>query len=356
MSLVHDVMGISMESSYNSNSYNIEDPIDDTTESVLFASHECMIGMVAIEAAVAKFEGQTAVAILKTNDSYEKQRLVSTYEGFVSDAWEKLKEWIRKAYETVKRWLQKIWTKIKQGADMVKAFFTKYGNVLRQKDTSGLQVMWCKIKIDGGESVRDQALKYIDTKIKDVEDINYGSNGNKAHEHLRTLLDKVHTFRKEMIDAIYIGSKGQEAEETEFDSIKDEALKAADIGSTQKLVAEYMRLGDDGSNDAIKRINDAMKKNNKDNKTTGDEAKDYNNQTNVRRASLNQLYRAKLQVYNISATVSLEAAKRMRAQSIAACRKAIFHNAEESYIPNSNNYSNSMESASTLDSILSSIM
>ena len=170
MSLIDEVMGVSMESSYNNNYYKgLNDPIDDTAESMLYASQECMVGIVAVEAAIATMEGQTAVAIMKTNDSYEKQRLVSTYEGFISDAWEKIKEWIRKAYETVKRWLQKVWNKIKQGADMVKAFFTKYGSVLREKDTSGLEVKWCEITLDGANKPRDEMIRLFHIVIQDLK-------------------------------------------------------------------------------------------------------------------------------------------------------------------------------------------
>ena len=359
MSLIDEVMGVSMESSYNNNYYKgLNDPIDDTAESMLYASQECMVGIVAVEAAIATMEGQTAVAIMKTNDSYEKQRLVSTYEGFISDAWEKIKEWIRKAYETVKRWLQKVWNKIKQGADMVKAFFTKYGSVLREKDTSGLEVKWCEITLDGANSVIKAEMSDLNTAETDIKRIiSANADVDSITDNVKAKIARTHDFREMCISAIYTGPKGQEAEDKEFvGAIKNQALEAADIGSTQKLVSEYMKLGDDGNNDAIKYINEMMKENNKNNKTTGSDAKDIHNTTNILRTLTNQILRAKLQVYNIAATTTLEAAKRLRSQSIAACRKAIFHNTEESYTPNNYKYSNSMESTSQLNNILANIM
>ena len=135
-----------IEAEVNSRIINDEDSSD-----MMQYTGECMMGMLAIEAVVAQRDGEVAIECMyrkQIGDIAGIESVVATFEGFLGNAWEKIKEWIKKAYTAIKNFLIKIWNKLKGYANQVKAFFTKYGDVLRNMTISGLKVDFGQINLD----------------------------------------------------------------------------------------------------------------------------------------------------------------------------------------------------------------
>ena len=142
----------------------IQERITDSPEDMYEFTGECMMKMLATEAAVYQIEGIQAVNYLKAQAAGDTAAMESAkivFEGVVGDAWETLVEWLRKAYVAVKNFLIKVWNKMKGTANVVQAFFSKYGDVLRNKDASGLLVDWVHIDIEGVRPVYDRYLGVI---------------------------------------------------------------------------------------------------------------------------------------------------------------------------------------------------
>lgn len=359
----------------------INDRVNDDASFMQYTG-ECLTGMMALEAAMAKFDGMMAVKAIvakNSNDAAAMEALDATMEGFVSDAWETLKEWVNKAYQAIKAFLIKQWNRLKGAANVVKAFFTKYGDVLRSMNVPDCKVKWLNINIDGGEKVFNKfngeikqsvtkvssAISAVnknyddlaadtdeDTKRKSTSDyaITHGADrlkgapvqasGNETIA-VKELLDHLPTPKQvhdELINEIY--PDGEEPKETGFTAnVRSEAIEAADIGKVSKYIQYFQKMGDTTQKDSLRVIETAQKEARK----SASESKKKG--STILHSMLRRCYAAQIQLFNMCTTATEQAAKRKINQSVAACRKAIMHHStkgkgatQESWNPSTESY------------------
>lgn len=322
---------------------------------------ECFVGMMAMEAAIAKFDGTMAlkaVAAKQNNDSVALEQLDVAYEGFAENAWEKLKEWVRKAYVAVKNFLIRQWNKLKGTYAKVKAFFGKYGDVLR-KMQSNVDVKWVKVDIQAGfkefekinseietcnskiRSVMDKVISENEAQVKadssyerpDIDNAIATGKAGGTGSHVKGIsgtlnldqtsllkeLPTVQDIHRRIKSKIW-GGQGNDAineQSVGFSSIRNEAIEAADAGSADKWIQWFLKAGDNSRKDAEKQLADAEKVIKKG------AGKAKTNKITLLHNLERRCIAARISACNIAIQEMLKAAKMQRSYAISACKKAI---------------------------------
>lgn len=396
---------------------DIDAVITDDPTTVFAYTSGCMENMLALEAAEAKMEGLMSVQLMNARaagDEAAMEETVVTMEGFLGNVWEALKELVVKAYTAIKNFLIKAWNKFKGYANVVKAFFGKYGEVLRSKRVPGCMVKWTEIRVLGGEQVFHQYYSIIQNSLvalakKRVEHAavhaidkiaNHPDPYNAAYQHDRVIgagmrqerflrrapsvavahnpatgqtaigidrggIPSPHEINVELSKAIY--PRGEEMYEVGFEAIRRQAIEAADISTYKKYIDNFLALGDKAHREALRIIEDA--------KRAHAETREISRSMGVStiHSGMRRCLNAQIELHRLCMHGMYTAAKRMQSQSIAACRKAIMFHATkgagatyagESYTPEynteyadgyDNSYENVGENASNdyFDGILS---
>ena len=304
----------------------INDRVSDEPETMFAYTSECMMGMLALEAAGAKMDGLCAVrfaAARANGDQAAMEETVATMEGFLGDVWETLKEWIIKAYTAIKNFLIKAWNKMKGAANVVKAFFTKYGKVLRDKKVPGLLVKWCNIQMLAANQVYNNYLRQIEQIRNQVTPlITRIFTAQLKPEAMRNVLDRIptpHDINVALKRGIY--PQGETASDVEFERIRSAAIEAADIGSYKKYIDNFLSLGDKSRAESLKSIQEFKQEHAKSGETH--KVAGVGQAHSAVRRCLN----AEIELHRMTTSALYSAAKRMQAQSISACRKAIMYHA-----------------------------
>lgn len=347
----------------------VEERITDDPATMMEYTGECMMAMLATEAAVAKMEGVNAVNYLlakEAGDEATMEATIAAMEGFLGDVWETLKEWIKKAFTAIKNFLIKVWNRMKGYAGQVQAFFTKYDKVLANKRVPGLMVDWCRINIvaarNGFETIH-RRLNQVAGQVLRVEYIEAGNNAisrgihravgadeERAYKHdthgagpasqnIRDTWDRDIPSAKAITDAIeeVVYPNGKTDRQVSFESIRRDAIQAADISSYKKYIDFHLRLGDSGMQESLKCVNDCQK----DLRKLQSQAK----QAGVSKlhAYARRIMNAQVSLHRICTSIMATAAKRAQSQAVRACRKAIMYHStegegatetEESFVPN----------------------
>ena len=365
----------------------IQERITDEPEDMYEFTGECMMKMLAVEAAFYQIEGIQAVEFMSAKingDEAAMENAKIVYEGVVGDAWETLSEWLRKAYLAVKNFLIKVWNKMKGTANVVQAFFSKYGDVLRNKDASGLLVDWVHIDIEGVRPVYDRYIDIItgnehqlqelaehmfsgvspnnratDSSQDAYSDLSRGIMNNTSAMHSvrqgrPIAVGHATTRNNRRVGVIAVGPRidsqfdsivsripsprdivialkrsvyGTDAErrasrESFSGNIRTLAIEAADINSYKKYIDYFLSLGDKGLQDSLKVIQEQKRR-------LADHADHYEarNLSSVLQA-FRRCANAKLELHRICYRFLVTAAKQMQSQSISACRKAIMYHSE----------------------------
>ena len=344
-----DLGGTTVDSLDATEESYINDVITDEPVTLFQYTGECSNAIMALEAAEARMEGMMAVKLMNARaakDEAAMEEAVVTMEGFVGNMWETLKEIIKKAYAAVKAFLIKVWNKMKGYGNVVKAFFTKYGDVLRHKRVPGLRVKWEKINVMAAEPIMMRYINQIAGVISRIENgisqvrndsnLEYGagethrsfdSNHNAVHgTHIAVNqgLPSPHDINSALDAAIYPDrDRSHEDLEAEFEHIRPEAIEAADISSYKKYIDNFMAIGNKRYQADLKLVEN-LKRELAKQKGEHASAGVSSLHTEIRRC-LN----AEIEVINLCTHAMTTAAKRMQSQSISACRKAIMYHATE---------------------------
>jgi hypothetical protein len=306
-------------------------------------------------------EGMMAVKLMNARAAEDEEAMeaaVIAMEGFVGDVWEALKEIVKKAYTAIKTFLIKVWNKFKGYGNVVKAFFTKYGDVLRHKRVPGLRVKWEEIRVTAAEPVMNRFLDVVRRKLETLQRdyiaglIAHARTGERADKEPETVLHKhqevnsgfptPNEINDALDDAIYPEKAHSDDQlEKDFEQIRPEAIKAADASSYKKYIDNFMAIGNKRYAADLKCIEDIKREVAKLKGEASGAGITYIH-TEARRC-LN----AEIEIINLSTHAMTTAAKRMQSQSISACRKAIMYHAtegdgatyaDESYTPNGDSY------------------
>jgi hypothetical protein len=277
------------------------------------------------------------------------EETVATMEGFVGDAWETLKEWVIKAYTAIKNFIIKAWNKMKGAAGVVKAFFTKYGSVLREKRVPGLLVKWCDIRMLAATSVYNTYLRHIEQIRQQVKPLIVRITTPTSQTHvssnqagfspnqLNSVLNNIpspHDINTALTREIY--PNGETSRDVPFEGIRNAAIEAADIGSYKKYVDNFLALGDKSRAESLKSIQEVKQEHAK----TKEIAK--NAGVGAAHSAVRRCLNAQIELHRMCTSAMYRAAKRMQSQSVSACRKAIMYHAtkgegatstSESYVP-----------------------
>jgi len=364
-----DLGGYSYDSLDAAEESYINDVITDDPVTLFQYTGECSNAIMALEAAEARMEGMMCVKFMNAraaNDEVAMEETVATMEGFIGNMWETLKEIVKKAYAAVKAFLIKVWNKMKGYGNVVKAFFTKYGDVLRHKRVPGLRVKWERIEITAAEPVMmryleqvSQAVELLRTRLRNEANtyrINsriaeripnnprsaqgFDDNPHGAYNlHLATnnALPSPHDINAALDEAIYPQRNRSENDlEAEFERIRPEAIEAADISSYKKYIDNFMAIGNKRYQADLKLIEDLKRE------LAKHKAEDTGNKVGSIHTEIRRCLNAEIEIINLSTHAMSTAAKRMQSQSISACRKAIMYHAtegngatyaDESYVP-----------------------
>jgi hypothetical protein len=340
---------------------------DDPVTMVAFTG-ECMMGIMALEAAEARMEGMMAVKLMNARAAEDQEAMeaaVVTMEGFVGDVWEALKEIVKKAYTAIKTFLIKVWNKFKGYGNVVKAFFTKYGDVLRHKRVPGLRVKWERINLDGAERVMNEHLgnarRAIETLVRSrnvhgavnrMTDGAYKHDKNLSAAHATSRVGDValpspHEINSDLNQAMYPDqNRSSEDLEQEFERVRSEAIEAADISSYKKYIDNFMALGNKHYQSDLKLIEDIKREHAKD------KARDTGAGVGSFHTQIRRCLNAEIEIINLCTHAMATAAKRMQSQSIAACRKAIMYHSTEGAGATYADESAKPQSGATLESLM----
>jgi len=330
----------------------IFDRVTDEPETMFAYTSECMMGMLALEAAEAKIDGLCAVkfaAAREAGNQVAMEETIATMEGFVGDAWETLKEWVIKAYTAIKNFIIKAWNKMKGAAGVVKAFFTKYGTVLREKRVPGCYVKWCNIQMLGAMTVYNSYLRHIEQIRAQVRPIIMRITTPTSQTHvsanqagftpnqLNAVLEHIpspHDINMSLTREIY--PQGETSRDVSFESVRGAAIEAADIGSYKKYVDNFLALGDKSRQESLKSIQEVKQEHAK----TKEIAR--NAGVSAAHSAVRRCLNAEIELHRMCTSAMYRAAKRMQSQSVSACRKAIMYHStkgegatttSEGYVP-----------------------
>jgi hypothetical protein len=171
----------------------------------------------------------------------------------IGDAWEKLKEWVKKAYAAIKAFVLKYWNKLKGYVDVFKGMIGKYSDVLRDKDVD-IEVEWVTVNLqEGAKELSNQinGLKgAFDEVKKGTRDL--GAVGQFSVEDMKkAIMSKIY-------GSTYADS-GIKTGKKKFTEIRREALDAAEIGNAKKYIEFITKLGDTSLKDSLTAIDNAKK-------------------------------------------------------------------------------------------------
>jgi hypothetical protein len=352
----------------------IADRITDDPVDLVEYVGECQYGMLALDTAVAVAEGHLSVEFMNARangDEAAMESICATMEGLVSDAWEKLKEWVKKAYNAIKDFVIKYWNKLRGYVDIFRGMVGKYGDVLRDKDCDAAKVRWPKqLDIQAGAEAYQARLTAFKSELNNLKSNNAAGRDN-ADGNATT--DSAQDVRREMEHAIYGVGAGRgdnssehsiSTDETTFGAIRRDAIEAADIGGAKKYVDFILNIGNTQMKDALKAIDDAEKlvddTKNEDydddsnasgnfNATTGKPTK--SGHTN-RLAQARRLVTKMTTVHRTASTVLTAAAKMKVSLAVKACRDALMYHRTKG----SGRYKGSEESTSSIDALMATIM
>lgn len=236
----------------------INDRVSESVETMIEYVGECQMGMLALEAAIYAAEGHQAVSYLTAREADDQATMESVQvamEGMIGDAWEKLKEWVKKAYAAIKAFVLKYWNKLKGYVDVFKGMIGKYSDVLRDKSID-IQVEWADVHIE------EAAQKYsgiISSLKSEIEAFTKGTGKEKVKSELNQSVDD---YKKAIYSVLYgdsYATNGIKTDKVSFASKRREILDAAEIGNAKKYIDFITKLNDNSVTDSVKAIDNAKK-------------------------------------------------------------------------------------------------
>jgi len=292
----------------------------------------CTEGMVALEAAVAMAEGRCAVKYVTATESAAKEEATATMEGVLANAWDALKEMAEKAWEAIKKFIKKAWNKMKGYYNVVKAFFGKYGAVIKGKNVNP-EISWTEIDLSQGVNIATRLVDNLPAASdKDDEFYTSHSTGSGSNQSNQEYYDEIH-------GAFF--PDGEDAKKSNWKAHKEQAIKVADQG-LDSIYQGMFKLGDKSERDIISDIKRQAKEDT-------DRVKGSDQKKESYRGRASKRTRVAIYIVRTMASMGHRAATRLYNQSVKACRAVIRTEAETS----SATYG--AESAS-LDSFMSEIL
>jgi hypothetical protein len=236
----------------------IDARVSDAPESMIDYVGECQMGMLALEAAIYAAEGHQAVAYMHAREAEDEATMESVQvamEGMIGDAWEKLKEWVKKAYAAIKAFVLKYWNKLKGYVDIFKGMIGKYADVLRDKDVN-IEVEWIEtLNIEEG-------AKKMSSIVQDLSGAFTKLAGGNLNRDDQVYQKSVEDFKKEIMTAIYgsgYENNGIKTGKKNFGEIRRQALDAAEIGNARKYIDFVLKLGETSQKETLAAIDNAKK-------------------------------------------------------------------------------------------------
>ena len=317
----------------------IADRITDDPVDVTMFTGECLTGMVAIEAALATVEGRCAVDYMRATTESAKAEVKATMEGAVADAWETLKRYVRKAWKAITEFLRKVWNKIKAKTATIKAMITKYEKVLRDSKANP-KISWAQFDFAKMMQARDEFLKALDDGYESVKN---STADEQIEDQVGNKLKNYHTHNPLKV-ALWGNQNGPDYQQVSWNEKKSEAIAVAD-GKVEKIVQDYMNLGEKNEREMLNELKEAES----DARDDKDDAKTKGKKNKA--GNLGRVLRAKIMVCQQAATLLTSGAQAYRNQCVAACRKAIAatHGVKEGYEPTT-------ESSSDFSSIMAEMI
>lgn len=230
-----DFSGIASNNEYDK---EVDAVIEPTIESLVSYDCDRQCDVYRVEAAMAKTEAVCIEAYVRATTDSEKEHIQATFEASVSGAIAKIKEYILKAIAAIKSFLKKLWQHIKDAGTQIKAFFVKYGKLLKDKDCTGLKVKWVKVNLGLKFDVFskfESAVKAANAEGKDSK--------KKASELVSDAgIPSAEDYKKACLSEVF--PDGPEPKEVEFNSVRNEAIAIEDEGSLLKDCQAISRVAE----------------------------------------------------------------------------------------------------------------
>lgn len=216
----------------------------ETEEEMEEAYTDFMVESIQLQIALVKADAYCMEQYMEATTESAKADIVATYEGAVSEFFDRWKDKLGKASETVANWFEKR-AKFFDGEIKMnsKKFMEKYADVLNSKDCDQVMVPWYEVPVakakafSGREQVFINAAKEI-AKADSAEKLEALTKKyeGKADDAGFKALDK------ELGDYIEELNKGKSTE-VKFGSIKRKAIANANEASCSNVVKAYVEGG-----------------------------------------------------------------------------------------------------------------
>jgi len=216
----------------------------ETEEEMEEAYTDFMVESIQLQIALVKADAYCMEQYMEATTEAAKADIVATYEGTVSDFFNRWKDKLGKASESVANWFEKrakdFDGQIKMNS---KKFMEKYADVLNSKDCDQVMVPWFEVPVakaksfSGREQVFINAAKEIakaDSAEK-LEALTKKYEGKADDAGFKALDQELSEFIKEITN-----NKGNQVK---FGSIKRKAIANANEASCAEVVKAYAAAG-----------------------------------------------------------------------------------------------------------------
>ena len=224
-----------------------EAKVNPETEEEMEESYtDFMVESIQLQIALVKADAHCMEQYMQATTESAKADIVATYEGVVSEFFDRWKDKLGKASDSVSNWCEK---RAKDFDGQIKLnskkFMEKYADVLNGKDCDQVMVPWTDIdvaKIDafaGKEQIFMQAAKEIakaDSAEK-LESLVKKYEGKADDEALKAL--------QKALDDANVENEKKERTEVKFATIKKKAIANAGEASVSNIVKAYRQAGKD---------------------------------------------------------------------------------------------------------------
>lgn len=218
----------------------------ETEEEMEEAYTDFMVESIQLQIALVKADAYCMEQYMEATTESAKADIVATYEGAVSDFFNRWKDKLGKATDSVSNWCEKRATNFDTAIKMnSKKFMEKYSEVLNSKDCDQVMVPWFDVDmakynaLSGKEQIFMQAAKEIakaDSAEK-LEALTKKYEGKADDEALKAL--------KQSIIALDEENDAKEDKEVKFGSIKRKAITNAGEQSVVAIIKAYRQAGKD---------------------------------------------------------------------------------------------------------------
>lgn len=228
-----------------------DDAVDETEESMEEAYSRYVIDAIQLETAMVRVDSVCTEQYRDAETATDRAVVVSVYENAVTDFLSRSKDKLVKAVRAIWTWIKKNFEKIyKVVSVQIKAFFKKYGELLKDKQFDAVKVKYVKVNI---VNFTEAPLNDVKKAVADILKCKNAEELKTAEEHHKDLLEKINKdeFKEKVENAMF--PEGKEAKEVTFGSIRNDIISNLDNYDTlSKTVEKILNKSLDEINNIIK--------------------------------------------------------------------------------------------------------